>query len=183
MEKFKNKYRVESARLCGYDYGQNGVYFITICTKNRIHHFGKVSNGKMELSEIGKYASECWSNIPKHFPFVELGEFVIMPNHVHGIIIINKINENEFQIPFNEINIPFFQSTYRNQFGPQSQNIASIIRGFKVGVTKSAKNIVSDFKWQARFHDHIVRNEKSFNHIQNYILNNPLKWSQDTFYN
>ncbi len=171
MEKFKNKYRIESARLYGYDYGQNGAYFITICTKNRIHHFGEISNGKMDLTEIGKCARECWSNIPQHFPFVELGEFIVMPNHVHGVIVINKTNPNEYQ--------PF----YRNQFGPQSKNIASIIRGFKVGVTKNAKHIDSEFKWQARFHDHIIRNEKSFDNIQNYIINNPLKWKEDTFYN
>lgn len=182
MEKFKNKYRIQSTRLQGYDYGQNGAYFITICTKNRIRHFGKISNGQMELSEIGKLATECWSNIPQHFPFVELGEFVIMPDHIHGIIIINKINENEFQIPFNEINQPFYQSTYRNKFGPQSKNISSIIRGFKVGVTKNAKPINPEFKWQERFHDHIIRNEKSFNSIQNYIINNPSKWQEDTFH-
>lgn len=182
MKKIKNKYRIESTRLYGYDYGQNGAYFITICTKNRIHYFGKVSNGEIQLSAIGKFAFECWEAIPQHFPFVELGEFVVMPDHVHGIIIINNIIKGEFQIPFNEINQPFYQSTYKNKFGPQSKNIASIIRGFKMGVTKSVRQINPEFKWQDRFHDHIIRDEQAFENIQNYIINNPLKWSEKHIY-
>ncbi len=94
MTLYKNKYRVESARLPSWDYAANGYYFITICTQNRECWFGSISEGKMKLSAIGGVAQKCWQDIPKHFPFVQLDAFVIMPNHIHGIIIINKPDEN-----------------------------------------------------------------------------------------
>lgn len=94
FEKFRNKYRIPSTRLNNWDYGKNGAYFITICTKNREHFFGEIlsvnNNNEMQFTEIGVLADQFWSEIPKHFPFVELGNFQIMPNHVHGILIIDK---------------------------------------------------------------------------------------------
>lgn len=94
VEKFQNKYRISSTRLKNWDYGQNGAYFITICTGNKEHFFGEIISvdGKniILLNEIGKLANDFWAKIPEHFPFVELGNFVVMPNHVHGILIIDK---------------------------------------------------------------------------------------------
>lgn len=89
-KKYKNKYRIPSARLQTWDYGWNAAYFVTICTYKRKHFFGKIINGKMHLSEFGKIAHTYWNSIPEHFPFIELGEFIAMPDHIHGIIIINK---------------------------------------------------------------------------------------------
>jgi putative transposase len=89
MEKFKNKYRIPSARLACWNYGSPGLYFITICTKNRKHFFGEIKNDEMFLNEIGVIADKCWAEIPDHFQNTTLGQFVIMPNHVHGIIIID----------------------------------------------------------------------------------------------
>jgi len=91
-DKFKNKYRIASARLQNWDYGSDGAYFITICTKNRAHYFGEIIHKEMQLAEIGKLAEQFWMDIPNHFPFVALGNFVIMPNHTHGILIIDKPN-------------------------------------------------------------------------------------------
>ena len=99
QNKFKNKYRISSARLQSWDYSNNGAYFITICTQNRNHFFGKIQNQEMHLSEIGKLAEKYWLEIPEHFPFVELGNFVVMPNHFHGILIINKINIDSNESP------------------------------------------------------------------------------------
>ena len=176
----------------------------------------------MVLSEIGQIAHQCWQDIPAHFPFVELGEFVVMPNHVHGIIIIDKPDNTNGNVdnidgvggavycgviggvdggdgggivetqnfaslpinnPINPIN-PTISSTQTiptattgNKFGPQSKNLASIIRGYKIGVTKFTRNNNLKFTWQSRFHDHIIRNEESFQRISNYIANNPLKWT------
>jgi len=96
QNKFQNKYRIPSARLQTWDYANNGAYFITICTQNREHFFGNIKNGIMQLSEIGKLAAQFWYEIPNHFPMVELGNFVVMPNHVHGILIINKTNDEPF---------------------------------------------------------------------------------------
>ena len=96
QNKFQNKYRIPSARLQTWDYANNGAYFITICTQNREHFFGNIKNGNMQLSEIGKLAQQFWYEIPNHFPMVELGNFVVMPNHVHGILIIDKTNDEPF---------------------------------------------------------------------------------------
>ncbi|MDR0698693.1 MAG: hypothetical protein LBG28_05690 [Tannerella sp.] len=90
MDKFKNKYRISSARAPWWDYGQNAAYFVTICTAHRKYYFGSAAKNGIQLSELGKIAHNYWAEIPKHFPFVILGEFVIMPNHVHGIVIIDK---------------------------------------------------------------------------------------------
>lgn len=93
LDKFQNKYRNKTFRAQWWDYGWNGAYFITICTKNREHHFGEIENGKMILSHTGVIASILWNEIPKHHDFVALGDFVVMPNHVHGILIINNPNK------------------------------------------------------------------------------------------
>jgi REP element-mobilizing transposase RayT len=90
MEKFKNKYRTTSARAKWWNYSANGGYFVTICTKNRRDYFGNIIRDKLYLSKIGQIANDCWMQIPNHFPFVKLGQFVIMPNHVHGIIVIDN---------------------------------------------------------------------------------------------
>lgn len=89
-DKYQNKYRIPSARLRSWDYSSNAAYFITICTAKREHYFGKIIEGKMDLSEQGKMANQFWLEIPNHFAFAFLDEFVVMPNHVHGIIIIDK---------------------------------------------------------------------------------------------
>jgi len=97
MEEYHNKYRVKSTRLKDWDYSSPGHYFVTICAKDRINYFGRVIGGIVELSDIGRIAEECWKNIPVHFPYVELDEFVIMPNHVHGIIVIKAKHNVETQ--------------------------------------------------------------------------------------
>jgi putative transposase len=100
-EKFKNKYRISSARLQTWDYGSNGSYFVTICTYKRICYFGRIESGIMQLSDLGNIAQKCWQEIPNHFPFVELSEFVVMPNHVHGIITIMKPHQESDRIDNN----------------------------------------------------------------------------------
>ncbi|RED92232.1 transposase [Marinoscillum furvescens] len=184
---YQNKYRIASARNPYWDYGWNGSYFVTICTKDRICWFGDVVDGKMRLSEMGDIANKCWREIPTHFPFVKLGNHVIMPNHVHGIVIIDKPYDHPVVIEtqdFASLSPPPSPQSIppKNQFGPQSKNLASIIRGFKIGVTKNARLINPDFAWQSRYHDHIIRNEKSFQNISAYIKNNPQKWHEDRFH-
>ncbi len=171
-DKFKNKYRIESTRLRNWDYGWNAAYYVTICTKDRICFFGKVMNNEMILNDIGLIAHECWTQIPDHFPFVKLGNHIIMPDHVHGIVVIDKHDDGR-----STQSAPT-PSSPKNKFGPQSQNLASIIRGFKIGVTKNARLIEPGFGWQARYHDRIIRDEKSYHHISEYIANNPLNWAK-----
>ncbi len=90
VNKYQKKYRSTSARMQKYDYGQNGAYFVTICTKEKHCYFGDVRDGKVQLNDMGAIAEKCWCDIPHHFPFVEIDVYVIMPNHIHGIIIIQK---------------------------------------------------------------------------------------------
>ncbi len=188
MEKFNNKYRIPSARLQGYDYGSNGFYFVTICTKNRIHYFGNivetgncpsptntaginpshvVDTGNcpsLRPTIIGETAINYWTEIPKHYPFVELDEFVVMPNHIHGILFFNKPITTDWQ---------------PNKFGIQSQNLGAVIRAFKSSTKRYANENNIKFEWQPRFHDNIIRNEKQLNAIRRYIINNPMKWKND----
>ena len=174
---YKNKYRIKTTRLPSWDYGSNAPYYITICTKNKEMFFGKIINNIVELSPIGEITQKCWLDIPKHFPFVELDEFIIMPNHIHGIIIINKpIVETQHVASRNQINKLETQniaSLQKNKFGPQSQNLASIVRGFKSGVKTYATKNNLEFAWQSRYYDHIIRNYESWERIRQYIQKNP----------
>jgi len=92
MEKYRSKYRIESTRLRNWNYSTPGFYFIIFCTRNREHFFGEIQDGKMFLNEIGKIADDYWSQIPLHFQNAELGDYIIMPNHIHGIIVINGMD-------------------------------------------------------------------------------------------
>lgn len=170
MEKFQNKYRISSARWAAWDYSSNAAYFVTICVADRVHVFGRIVDGKMILSPLGQSAEDCWNEIPAHFPFVELGAHMVMPNHVHGVVAIAKTVETQ-----NIASVP-------NKFGPQSQNLASIIRGYKIGVTKFARANNIPFTWQARYHDHVIRNDGELERISQYILANPQNWNEDEFY-
>ncbi len=359
QNKFQNKYRIPSSRLQTWDYGTNGAYFITICTQNREHFFGVVQNGTVQLSEIGKIAEQLWLEIPNQFPFIELGNFVVMPNHVHGILIINKIvsqsvetrliasnniesidnketrliasnniesidnketrliasnniesidnketrliasnniesidnketrliaynniesidnketrliasnniesidnketrliasnniesidnketrliasnniesidnketrliasnniesidnketrliasnniepadNKETRLIAYNNIeptdnketrliaSLPNKNGGFSGDKNPMlNDNISKIIRWYKGRCSFECRKINSDFGWQSRFHDHIIRNSKSFDIIQNYIFENPMNWEKDKFYN
>ena len=167
---FKNKYRIPFTRLKGWDYSKDGYYFVTICVKNKICLFGRINKGKMMFTEIGRIAFKCWQEIPEHFPFVRLDEYIIMPNHVHGIVVIDKSNDvtSLHQRKWNP-----------NKFGPQSNNLASIIRGFKISVKKWATTNDIYFEWQPRFYERIIRNEKELKNVRNYIRYNPSKWFQD----
>jgi putative transposase len=178
MDKFKGKYRIPSARWQTWDYGSNAAYFVTICTADRSPYFGAVVAGQMQLMPLGQAAWDCWQEIPAHFPFVVLDEFVVMPNHVHGIIVIDKPDGDSVETQY----IASLPPPPYNRFGPQSQNLASIVRGFKIGVTKFARQHDLPFGWQARYHDHVIRNAAECDRIRHYISNNPQQWAEDTFY-
>jgi putative transposase len=202
MTLYNNKYRIESNRLKDWNYSSNAMYFVTICTDNFRHYFGEISEQKgqfiMNFSETGKMALEFWSEIPKHYPFVILDAFIVMPNHVHGIILIDKKenissdvetqyfasqNKNKNLHDVETQNIASLPIHGGNRFGPQSQNLASIIRGFKIGVTKFCKQNRLDFCWQDRYYDHIIRDNTTLIKIQNYIEYNTDNWKKDKFYN
>ncbi len=158
-----------SIRLKNYDFSREGYYFITICTNRRLPYFGEVdNNGQMHLSTYILIAKNCWLNIPSHFPDVLLDEFVIMPDHIHGIIYIMSSNPESY---YNSIKVNIYQ-----QIIPRS--VGSIVRGFKIGVTKDVRVLEpGTIIWHRNFYEHIIRNTISFNLIRTYIKTNPMRWA------
>ncbi len=179
-----------SIRLKGYDYSCTNLYFITVCTKNRESLFGYVEHTKMISSDAGIITEQCWQEIPTHYPNTKLHEHIIMPNHMHGIIQIT--NENVGVQDFE----PFQHETLQNDLSQNNhlqkinqyqkvipKSIGSIVRGFKIGVTKwFRQNTEIHNVWQKGFYEHIIRDEQSYFKISKYINNNPLTWQEDRYY-
>ena len=206
-DKYKNKYRIESARLQTWDYGWNAAYFVTICAADRKHYFGEIDNGKMVLSKIGIITQREWTRTSEIRPDMNLilDGYIVMPNHFHAIIIIgeNKYNErtNAMQRGRDAMHIDTkrtdtkrtdakrtdamhcVSTDIQNQFAAQRKNLSSIIRGYKSAITTFARKNNINFAWQPRFHDRIIRNDDEFGRIRNYILNNSLNWDNDKYYN
>ncbi|MFQ5713870.1 MAG: transposase [Candidatus Scalinduaceae bacterium] len=162
-----------SIRLKDYDYSQQGGYFVTICARNRELLFGRIAEEKMLLNDAGKFANKCWLEIPEHFLHVTLDEFIVMPNHIHGIIIIDtmgNVGVQNFE--------PLHKQNKYQQIIPKS--IGSIIRGFKIGVTKWFRKNTNIYNvWQRNYYEHIFRNEDGLNRIRECIINNPIQWQFD----
>jgi REP element-mobilizing transposase RayT len=176
----------QSMRLKWYDYRKEGAYFITICARDHNCIFGEITNGEITLRDLGRIAKNCWEEIPDHFENVVLDEFVIMPNHIHGIIVINsKIksdNINNAKCRGVKFNAPTKnnKSQYYSDISPKPGSISVIIRTFKSTITRwCKKNGFRNFRWQRNFYDRIIRNEKELSHIRQYIINNPLNWQVD----
>ncbi|MFN5308621.1 MAG: transposase [Candidatus Kapaibacterium sp.] len=204
MDKYQNKYRIQSARAQWWDYGWNGAYFITICTHNREHFFGEIVETRLIASLLGQIADTIWHEIPNQFQYAELGDFLVMPNHIHGILILdqpNGGNKNEMNGSngINGINvetrlIASLQTTEQmhnqiktggfagNKNPMFNDNVSRIIRWYKGRCSFEIKKIQTDFAWQTRFHDHIIRNDSEYQRISNYIINNPVNWQDDKFY-
>jgi putative transposase len=181
-EKYQNKYRISSTRLKNWDYGWNAAYFVTICTHKRKHYFGDIKNRKMQLSKIGEIAQKYWEEIPKQFNYAKLDTFVIMPDHMHGIIMIAKDTGAINRASTMEMKSSIPGGITGNKNPMLYYNLSRIIRWYKGRVTYEARKIQPNFTWQPRFYDHIVRDERSFQNISEYILNNPLNWRNDQSY-
>lgn len=184
-----NLHHRRSIRLKGYDYSKSALYFITICSYKRECFFGEIlKTGKeqiMSLSQSGFVVQNCWLEIPLHYPEVVLHEFVVMPNHIHGIIEIvdslaaGKLASNELQRA--NVDSPLQRQTA--EFKSPSRTIGSIVRGYKIGLTKWHRTNTDIFNvWQRSYHDHIINNVKSHSKISNYIINNPNSWEDDMFF-
>jgi hypothetical protein len=217
MKKFQDRFRMASSRAAWWDYSTDGIYFITICTAGDVHYFGQIVNAVMGLSELGWVAHNCWMEIPTHFPFVKLDVFVVMPNHIHGIVIVekngtpnfigrdnadcsemnvaemqnfglditkgNEMNEVETQnFASLQVPLPTRRLKVNNTFGPQTKNLGSIIRGYKIGVKKYATFHGIEFSWQPRYYDRIIRNQEEYERVTHYIKNNVVQWEKDRLY-
>jgi putative transposase len=166
----RNRYRVESARLKGYDYSSNGKYFITICTKNKIKHFGEIQTGKILLNKSGEIAKRFWMDIPNHFQFAILDEFIVMPNHLHGIIIINHTDVETPNLGVSmEISEQQLLQPIKQRANWNSNSIGMIINQYKRICTIKIKELNPSFSWQSRYHNHIIHTKTEFNLIRNYI--------------
>mgnify|MGYP002777006044 CR=1 FL=1 len=178
MTLYKGKYRIESTRLRNYDYSANGWYFVTMCTNDHLYYFGDIFQGKMQLSSIGQIAQQFWVEIPNHFNNIFIDAYVIMPNHVHGIVVIDNPVETRHGA---SLQTSQNQNDQSNQFSPLKKcSLSLIINAYKSSVTRwCRKNNHDNFAWQPRFYDHIIRDNDSLVRIRDYIQNNPATWNED----
>jgi REP element-mobilizing transposase RayT len=173
------KHHRRSIRLKGYHYTQPGAYYITLCTKARQCLFGDVVKGEMRLNSLGYIAFTCWQEIPNHFPHVELDVFVIMPNHLHGILVItDTLVGATHASPLHRTNaLP-----KRHPCGPSPKSVGAIVGSYKSAVTKRINTICNtkgNSIWQRNYYEHISRDEASVHNIRQYIVENPWRWADD----
>ncbi len=233
MDIFQNRFRIPSARANWHDYN-GGIYFVTICTKNREHYFGEITHccrdvarnvcneniardacgndartqyrdvarnvstePQMQLSQIGQYAYEQFMNVKSHYPYAEIPLFVIMPDHIHAIVIIDGENDTCRDVARNVStsarnvstsarnvstsarNVSTGVNTQMANISPHKNSLAVVIRGVKSSITKFANENNIPFAWQTRFHDRIIRNQDEFDKISDYIEKNIVNWQND----
>ncbi|MTJ53442.1 hypothetical protein FJR38_12710 [Anabaena sp. UHCC 0253] len=188
-----NIHHRRSIRLKGYDYSQQGAYFVTICTYQRNCLFGEIVDDEMKLNTNGEITRGSWLSIPRHFQNVGLDEFVIMPNHLHGIIIIAEegealaiSNDQNQQKLSSQCFAPTTPTTPTGEKikinGTKPQSLAAIIQNYKSVSTRQINRINKDkgnVIWQRNYHEHIIRSEEALNNIRQYIVNNPINWLDD----
>jgi putative transposase len=187
MNPFGDQNNPESTRLKGWDYSEGGEYFITICTRGRMLFFGKVVNTEIELSKLGRVAYKYWEEIPEDHEGVDMDEFVIMPNHIHGIVFLPP--KTYVNPPFDTVETLHATSLQSNvsrkmsKISPRKGSLSVVIRSYKSAVTRWAhQNGYNHFQWQPRFYDYIIRDDSALVKIRSYIRNNPIQWEFDRFY-
>ena len=158
-------------RLKGYDYSQNGAYFVTICTHDKAHLFGRIVGQGLcscRLSPIGQLIEKEWHSLSDRYPNVRFEAFVVMPNHIHGIIVIdNKESPRQEQSPCPTVSLDSILCAYKS-ITTKSCNRMDAVSGRKI--------------WQYRYHDHIIRNAEDYSRIFEYINSNPAKWADDRYF-
>jgi len=190
---FSERYRIKSARLLKWNYSSPGYYFVTICTFYRENFFSFVKNNKIILSNMGDIIQKNWQNLPNYYSNIKLDEYIVMPNHFHGIIHI--VNYCNFMVETTHKNYGFvvetihelsLQNNKKNQqllrINRRKMLLSKIIGRFKMQSSKEI-NILRNMRgrsiWQPRYHDRIIRNEKELNTIRQYIKNNLKNWEKD----
>jgi len=170
-----------SIRLKDYDYSSNGAYFVTMVTWRRDMLFGEIIDGNMRLNDFGAIADECWRDVPEHFPNVDLGAYVIMPNHVHGVVVINDMGDRRgtiYRAGATQPDKGKGAAMLRPNVKPGS--LGAIIRSYKSAVSyRIHKELNATGIWQRNYYEHIIRDEKDLQRITDYIEMNPLRWNDD----
>lgn len=183
-------------RLQGYDYSLDNLYFVTSCVQDRVCCFGHVANGEMILNEYGTIAHQQFIWLNNQYDYVDVPVFVVMPNHVHAIIEIDRTfvgtgRDLSCLIPFADSDgsrpVPTESNPYTDADGsrpvPTIKSLSQLMGAYKTTVSKQIHLTgFVEFQWQRSFHDHIIGNEKSYHTISNYIENNPVKWGDDKFF-
>ncbi len=203
MNKFENKYRIESNRLHGWDYSNNGYYFITIVSENRINWFGEIIDGQMNYSDFGKIVLIEWNKSFQIRSELFLNEFILMPNHLHAIIILKNTDSGIIETHGRCIDVETHGRASLHQYNENTDNPVferkpKSISSFVAGVKSATINKIDDFidehnlntpkfnrnnkLWQSNYHDHIIRNKNEYFRIKNYIINNPKNWNSDNFH-
>jgi putative transposase len=174
MSSFRPRER-KILRLKGYDYAQPGAYFVTVCTQHRDCLFGEVAGGEMRLNLHGQTVAECWKAIPEHFGHVQTDEFVVMPNHVHGILVITPVGATHAS-PLRGANWTGARS------GPRPGSLSAIAGSFKTAASKQINRMLGnagESVWQRNYYEHVIRDEAELNRVREYIASNPANWNLD----
>ena len=175
MTLFKSKYRIESTRLKPWNYSSRGWYSVTICTHHRQPIFGRIADNKIRLTALGEIADSDLRTLNSHYRNVDVIEHVVMPNHVHAIIMID--GEHCFSP---RINASLSGHSSPPFTSPQTGSLSAIVRSYKAGVTFKARGLgFPQAIWQTRFHDHLLRGDRVIAAVRDYILNNPANWAMD----
>lgn len=172
MDRYKEFFRIDSTRLRTWDYSNPSWYYVTLNVRNHREYFGDIRKGKMCLNEFGSIAEMCWKGIPVYFGNAAIDYFVVMPNHVHGIIIIESKD-----VACN-VSTDNPEKNVMSKISPLKGSLSAIVRSYKSAVSKLIHDIGgNEFSWQSRFFERIIRNEQELFNIRQYIEQNPFKWS------
>jgi len=195
---FGDRYKIKSSKLNNWNYSNPGKYFITICAYKKNNFFGKIENNKIRLKEMGLVAKSNWLEITRHFDNIKLDEFVVMPNHIHGIIEVLKDNgigrAKRAQDNVKTLEIGVETHNYASLHGvpkidfrkisqKSTQTIPKIIRIYKGSVQKYANDNKIFFGWQPRYFDEVIFDDRRYHQIKNYIKNNRDNWVKDKLFN
>ena len=174
-------------RKVDHEYNWYGSYFITICTASKVHYFGAIKDLEVQLSNLGQIAFKCWKELESHFKDIEIDEFIVMPNHVHGILHLLPDER------FDDVNDKFDHSISNLNVGTNhglslqikrmNERLPNIIKQYKSSVTRLIRQNSGDydFAWQRSYHDRIIRDEHEMSLIRQYIYNNPINWHKDNY--
>ena len=176
-----NHHNRKPNRLQHYEYSQAGYYLVTICTQDKVNCFGEIEQARMQLNHIGQTATDCWQAIPKHFHNTVVDELVVMPNHIHGIVIIvGNADAVPSILASRDLRSPPQRRT-EQQTDRSKMYLSKIIHGFKSSVTRMVRKQWNNhsFGWQKSFYDHVIRNDEDLQRVRTYIRNNPLNWELD----
>ena len=177
------KHHRQSTRLKGWDYSRPGAYFVTINVKGRICFFGKIEKDKVILSDAGKVAVSKLIDLQKHFPYLDIDEYVVMPNHIHVLILImQNVISYQSDLQNNDITDGSNKAEYYRKISPKKGSLSVIMRTYK-GSTKTwcNNNGYGDFEWQSRFNESVIRSNEELKRKRQYIIDNPKNWDDDDY--